>query len=109
MNWTIYYGDGSKFAGKNERHVELAPTRDVQFILQDNPLVGIEIVTAADYYVWYDGAWWGRDIFGLWDYLASPGMKRVLFGRMMLREEYNKLCKEVSEDKHGWLTREVKP
>ena len=111
MKWKIYYGDGSTYTSEYGTP-QVAPSRDVQVIVQDHPRVGVELVSSADYYVWMvndDYArWWGVDIFGLFDYLVEAGWKRVLFGRTLLQEEYNEIVKEASEDKSGWTTLERK-
>ncbi len=106
LQWKIYYGDGSMLVGKGppDRSID---ARDIQAIVQDHPEVGVEIVTACDYYVWDDGRWRGVDQFGLYDFLLESGL--VLFGRMMKREEYDGLMKHALKDKNGWLPFEVRP
>lgn len=94
----VYYDGGKIYDGDDP------PARGVLAILQENPYVGVEIVTSADYYVLEDGRWRGVDIFGLFDYLIDSGI--VLFGRMVSKEEYNEIMTQVSEDKHGWLAEE---
>lgn len=86
MKWRIYYGDGSTVDAGTP--VEEAPTRDVQLIVQADPDVGWAMYHMRDYYVWIGESWLGVDNFGLWDYLARPGWKRVLFGRTLLRQEF---------------------
>lgn len=109
MNWKIYYGDGTTFEGDAEN----APTRDVQAIVQPCPRTRWEVVYSTDYYVWRGDEWCGVDIFGLWDYLASDGWKRVLFGRMLPQDEWQALYRRVKTDvkeiKGGFKPGERKP
>jgi hypothetical protein len=113
MNWMIFYdirephgvyeGDGS------EESIALAPTRGVQIIVQDHPEIGVEIVSGADYYVWRYDRWWGVDHFGLWDYICSDGLKKVLCGRTVLKDEYNELVRRANLTKDAWLKSERRP
>lgn len=108
VDWVIYYDDREPCSSKDYTP-DNVPRRGVQAILQDESDVGVEIVTAGDYYVWYKGRWHRRDIIGLWDYLVMPGWKVVLFGRMILKEEYAEIIRAVMEMKAGWLAGEFKP
>lgn len=105
MKWKIFYGN-STFSSE-DGDPTVAPARDVQVIVQDHPEVGVELVTASDYYVW-EGRWRGVDIFGLFDYLIEPGWKRVLCGRTITRQEYSAVYHQADTDKNGWLPREVR-
>ena len=89
-----YYAEGARY----ELPPELMPERGVQAIVQSNDAVGWYAITGYDYYVWIDGQWAGVDVFGLWDYLARPGWKRVLFGRTLLNEEYERIYQEALKD-----------
>lgn len=97
MKWCVYYGDGAKFSDK-DGGPELVPARDVQVIAQVSKEHGWEAVAGNDYYIWRDGRWYGVDKFGLFDYLVDPGWKRVLFGRMLTKDEYNAVWAQVSQD-----------
>jgi len=111
MNATIYYSNGVTYEG----NVANAPTRDVQVIVQ--PCLGVGWATqhTCDYYVWRNDLdeWRGTDLFGLWDYLARDGWKKVLFGRTILTEEYNAIYKRAKVDrderKTGYAARERQP
>lgn len=94
MIWKVYYGDGSTFSGP----VHLTPTRDVQVVVQSDPDHGWRATSNRDYYIWRDDHWEGVDIFGLYDYLVDPGWKRVLFGRTLLRSEYNAIWQQMMAD-----------
>lgn len=108
----IYYGDNTTYSGPPE----LAPARDVQVIIQPDDDHGWASQTGADYYVWDergDGPrWWGVDKFGLYDYLISPGFKKVLFGRTVTSERYQHIFFRAKRDagsKTAFRRRERKP
>jgi hypothetical protein len=120
MEWEIYYGDGSTYRYTPELDsnipevdfVERAPTRDVQVIVQDDPDVGWVMLTTHDYYAWRKDRWFGVDKFGLWDYLASDGWKKVLFGRTLTNAEYQAIyerAKKAWREKKGFKPGERKP
>ena len=75
----------------------------VQAILQDQPEVGIEIVRGKDYFIWRYDLWQAVGWDALTDYLAHTDRAHVLFGRLMPREDWNKLSKRISDQKNGWL------
>ena len=110
MTTTIFYSDKIY-----EGPPEFAPTRDVQAIVQPCPHVGWAMQHTADYYVWRDDldTWRGTDIFGLWDYLASDGLKKVLFGRTISTAQFDDIYQRAKqtrdEKKTGFDCRERKP
>jgi hypothetical protein len=111
MEWEIYYGDGSTFSNEDGGPQD-APTRNVQVIVQDDPDVSWVMLTTHDYYVWRKDRWFGVDKFGLWDYLASDGWKKVLFGRTLTNAEYKAIyerAKKVWREKKGFKPGERKP
>lgn len=113
MRWRVYYGDGSYFNDGDYWHEHL-PTRDVQAIVQDHPDVGWEIVSHADYYVWWGGRWRGVDVAGYHDYLMTMGWKYVLFGRTLRQSEFTAIFNHANDErefgqKNGFLPREAKP
>lgn len=95
--WVIYYGIGTR-CDSGSVGPERARERDVQVIHQYDPQCGQAKVAGADYYVWRDSRWWGVDLFGLYDYLASPGWKRVLFGRKIDNEEFNRISARAHKE-----------
>jgi len=97
MFWRVYYGDGTTFSNE-DGFVYNVPTRNVQVIVQHSKEHGIELISSTDYYIWNNNRWYGVDQFGLYDYLIDPGWKRVLFGRMLTKEEYNAIWSLVSEE-----------
>lgn len=111
MKFKVYYSNGTT-CSSDEYTPETLPARDVQVIVQDDPDVGWATTHTRDYYLWRDGRWVGADIFGLWDYLSRPGWKRVLFGRTLLRDEFNEVYQRAKADKnfaskHGFLPGEL--
>ncbi len=111
MGFTIYYSDGSAFEGA----VEDAPTRDVQVIVSPCQNTGWTTEHSQNYYVWRDdlSKWQGADAFGLWDYLARPGWKKVVFGYMVSEQEFNAIFRRAKADrderKAGFRATERKP
>ena len=111
MTATIYYSDGSTYQGC----AESTPTRDVQAIVQPCPHTGWAMQHTTDYYVWREdiNEWRGTDIFGLWDYLARDGWKKVLFGRTVSNQEFNAIYQRAKQDrdehKSGFAARERQP
>lgn len=101
MNTQIYYAS---------KHIHTGPhppsARGVIAILQDNPDVGVELVTSSDYYVKVNNVWKGVDIFGLFDFLLDSGI--VLFGRTITREEYGEIIRTACKHKETWLPGEKK-
>jgi len=91
----IYYEGGNTYVGA----VETAPTRGVQIIVQSDPDVGWITTHTRDFYVWEQSQWVGVDIFGLWDYLASDGYKKVLFGKTVLNREFAEIFQTAKADK----------
>jgi len=87
--WLIFYDDRDPYSGLPE----VAPERGVQAVIQEDETTGWYAITGHDFYVWLGTEWQGVDHFGLWDYLASPGWKRVLFGRMIKAERYEEIQK----------------
>jgi len=97
MDWKIYYGDGTTFS-RNDGDPGEAPARDVQVIAQSSREHGWTAWSGRDYYIWRDGQWFGVDLFGLYDYLVEPGWKRVLFGRTLVRAEYDLVWQRMMAD-----------
>jgi hypothetical protein len=109
--WWIVYGDRSLYSDESGSAWD-APGRDVQVVVASSLEHGIEVwrpFRETNYYVYLPEAdtWRGVDLFGLWDYLAEPGKKKVLFGRTMLDKEWHELVRWVDEHpdlplKTGW-------
>lgn len=99
MDWKVWYDDGGAVSSE-DCSVPDVPTRGVQAIAYPDLATGYRVLSQHDYYWWeHDaGQWFGGDTFGLWDYLAQPGWKKVLFGRSMTDEEYEALLRRASND-----------
>lgn len=111
MKWKVFYGDGSTVNGSFP--VEAIPTQNVQIILIADDEYGRIMLHRYDYYGFdFDlERWFGFDLFGLWEYLTRPGLKKVLFGRTLPHEQWNPIYQAVKSDtdmpkKTGWTERE---
>lgn len=112
--WKIFYDGGGTFSNRDGSPQE-APARGVQVIIQSSDRVGRAVVRSSDYYIFSArcGGWEGVDIFGLWDYLASPGFKVVKFGRTIGNQEWNDVLIRAVDDpelprKSNWFPHERK-
>lgn len=94
--WRIYYDDGSTFSS-NDGPPEDAPALGVICIAQPDPEVGRHIVSGFDYY-WFTYEWWGGDLFGLFDYLITPGHKTVKFGRTVSNTDFSEIVNRAKTD-----------
>lgn len=97
MDWRIYYGDGSTFSDQDGKP-EDAPCRNVQAIAQVAPDVGWYLCRSDDFYAYLEKGWQGLDSFGLWDYLAEPGLKIVKFGRTLHYPDYEEVLNKALND-----------
>lgn len=88
--WTIFYSDREPFSSEHGSPFE-APARGVLAILD----VHVQVMTGFDFYWWNGDEWLGGEIFGLWDYLASPGEKTVKFGRTVPDADYQATVAEA--------------
>jgi hypothetical protein len=115
FKWKIYYGDETSVTNLNCSPWDI-PTRNVQAIIVCDQNHGWYCCRACDYY-WYHehlDTWYSGEIFGLFDYLDSPGKKRVCFGRSISDKEYQKILDTAMHDmnlpsKTGWNPNEIKP
>lgn len=116
IDWIIYYDDGSTYTNLDGTPWD-APGRKVVCIAQVNEETGWGARANMDYYVWDTRGnieeWWGVDINGLWDYLADPGQKKVVFGYMTSKRRYNEILAQMRDDerlpkKAGWYKNEPK-
>lgn len=89
--WVVFYGDGSTFDSR-AGGPDAAPARDVQMIYQHRPRDGQQKLAGVHWYVWRDGRWDGLEtVDAIWDYLWSPGWKRVLSGRRIDSDTLNQI------------------
>ena len=96
IDWKVYYGDGSTLSNE-QVEAENLPGRNIVCIINRHLDVGRQIVTRHDYY-WFDEVWSGGDVFGLYDYLLIPGWKKVLFGRTLRTDQYEKILSSAFLD-----------
>lgn len=97
--WKLYYGDGSTFSDE-DGPPEQAPGCNVMCVAWYDEDNRRRLAHSADYY-WFDptcGRWVGSDLFGLWDYLARPGLKTVKFGRMIGDLQYRAVMSKAMND-----------
>jgi len=108
MRWKIYYGNNTSYSDLDGVAWN-APALNVQAVVVSDENHGWYVCRAVDYY-WYfpeEDRWYCGEIFGLWDYLSSPGQKRVLFGRTIGDKEYQTILDKAMNDpelppKTGW-------
>jgi len=93
-DYRIYYDGGATYDGSPEN----APAFGVLVVIQKNKDSGRELITSKDYYCWTGNGWLCTDYIGFVDYLAQPGWKRVLFGRMVSNDEWYRVIKQANED-----------
>lgn len=95
--WRIYYGDNFTYSDA-DGPLDQAPKRNVQVIVYPDSEVGRVVLSLRDFYWLADYGWDGGDIFGLWDYLAQPGSKIVLFGRAVRTSHYRQVLARALSD-----------
>lgn len=92
--YRIYYDDGTTYQGDPYN----APAFGVLVIIEDDPEAGRVLIENGDYYCYREARWYAMDIIGLFDYLASPGEKKVIFGRIVPNELFREVHKHAMED-----------
>lgn len=95
MKWMIFYDDGTTYSDVDGSPFD-APSRGVQIICHECPDVGRTLNGKEDYYWWNGTRWFGGDQFGLFDYLISNGPKKVIFGRVIDNESFQKIIKQAT-------------
>ena len=107
MRWTLYYGDGSTFSNEDGLPAE-APSLDVQVIAHADEMiareVGAVLLYGKDYY-WWEDAWFGGDLFGLFDHLSRRHADQVVkFGRFIPRTQFQGILDRATHEcgKHAW-------
>jgi hypothetical protein len=96
MQFRVYYEDGTTYAGDPFN----APAWGVLCIVEPDADCGRHIVQGGKFYVWRDdyGRWYEADDVGLYDYLARPGARRVLFGSYVSNEIFNAVYQRAYND-----------
>lgn len=100
--WVIYYDEGPPFTDA-AGPPEAAPAVGVQVIGYDDEVTGRTLLSGAEFrfyggYFWWDGTWHSGDLFGLFDYLARPGLKVVKFGRSLDDARFREIWRQATED-----------
>lgn len=88
LRWKIWYDDGTAYSDA-DGPPESAPCFGVLVIAQADHDVGRELLCRKHFYYWERDRWWpcgdlhapGDGGFGLYDYLARPGWRKVVAGR----------------------------
>lgn len=97
LNWRIYYGDGSTFSSWDGQPGD-APALNVQAIASEDLEIGRRTASRYDFY-WFDaGAWYGGDLFGLFDYLQRVSPSIVKFGRAVPRATFTAILARAIAD-----------
>jgi len=98
MKWIIFYDVDNTFSDEDGSH-ENAPVFGVQVIVEIDNKYRWRSEVGFDYYCWHDIGngyeWIGMDEIGYIDYIAMPGMKRVLFGRKLSSEKFGEIFREA--------------
>jgi len=112
MRWKIFYADGSTF-GSNEGAPVDAPGGGIIAIAQEDDVVGIEISSGNDFYVFDEsiGGWGEMDVFGLTQYILRPGYKIIKLGQLISTKDYRALMVKIRSDpelpdKSAWYPEE---
>lgn len=99
MMFKVYYkskdGEFPTHIGENPFET---PALEVLVIVEEDERHGRKIVSNGDYYIWDGEHWWATDAPGMFQYLVSPGHKRVLFGVMVSSGEWDEVMKLAYED-----------
>lgn len=102
MQWRVFYDDGTTVDSRTP--LEDVRGDGVQVIVQrddavgDLYAVGRELLFDADFYCWRDDRWFRCDLYGLFDYLRLPGLKKVLAGRTAHRAAYKAALLRAQQD-----------
>lgn len=93
-DFRIYYDGGTTYDGDPYD----APAFGVLVIVEKNANHGRQLVTTKDYFVYLGDHWMSVDFIGMLDYLAQPGPRKVIFGRMVDDEYWYKVMRQANED-----------
>ena len=93
-DFRIYYDGGTTYDGDPYD----APAFGVLVIVEKNANHGRNLVMTKDYFVYLGDRWMSVDFIGMLDYLAQPGYRKVLFGRMVDDEYWYTVVRQAEED-----------
>ena len=96
MKYRIYYDNGNTYDGE----IQNAPAFGVMCIVEDSKKHGRLIVSNGDYYVYIveEECWRSADFIGMVDYLQRPGWKKVLIGRLVDDQTFNRIFQMADKD-----------
>jgi hypothetical protein len=98
--YRIYYAGQSTYEGDPE----MAPGDGVLAIVQPDETTDYRVTHGGGphyghgFYWWEKGEWFIGDIYGVMQYLAEPGWKKVLLGRTVLKDEWRALWQRIKAD-----------
>lgn len=93
-DFRIYYDGGSTFDGDPYN----APGWGAVTIVERDADHGRRLVDGKDFFIWRDGRWWAVDQWGLMDYLADPGPRKILIGRYVPNGRWTLLRQRAEAD-----------
>lgn len=101
LDWRIYY-DGADPVDSGQVGPDGVPVFGVLVIVCRDSDHGRRLVATKDFYVWVEWgdeySWLGVDQYGLLDYLAQPGWKKILIGRMVHPDRFNEAMRRADQD-----------
>jgi len=95
----IFYENGTTYDNKSGP-LDRAHKQGVVIILMEDIDEGQRFESDSDFYCYFPHGWVGVSQYGLYDYLASPGTKLVLFGRVVSNEKRNSIFNTAMLDKY---------
>ncbi len=102
MKFKIYYANCSTYEGETEEDAFKAPTVGVQLTKQEviDSVRGYSLRHGCNFHCWEGFRWGGKsDIFGLMDYYTfHKGPQKVLIGREIHDDLYQKICRQAVKD-----------
>lgn len=112
-DWKIHYADGSTYSNEDGSW-EDAPAWGIAAIVVSTPECGWAMIQGGDYFIMNQAG----DIIPIddtgWDDYAANVLRVVKVGRMLSREEWQRIYTKALKDrdfaiKNGYLPRERKP
>lgn len=95
----IFYENGTTYDNKSGP-LDRAHKQGVVVILMEDAEEGQRFESGSDFYCYFLHGWVGVSQYGLFDYLASPGSKLVLFGRVVNNEKRNDIFNAAMQDNY---------
>ena len=94
----IFYENGTTYDEKTGL-LDRAHKQGVVAILMESGR-GQRLEKDCEFYCYYPHGWVGVAQYGLYDYLATPGFKLVLFGRNVNEGKYRAILHSAQNDNH---------